>query len=290
MAKYFTEQVGGLFKAHLDMEDGSGIQVFEGATEKEVIDKLLVAQANATQKIREQNRALRGSVQPDPAQPETVIQRKPLSADEQFQATEDLREPTKAPGAIKRIVEAELGAPLEVVRKKLNEGDQSEAVRQGQQTAAEWMADYPEHFPSLHNSKVIMNYLRNNNWAVTKKNLTLAFEDMSEAGLLQIITQAPVQGEDEEERQPGEHEEQPRADSRPAVVTRPRAASTGLRNRQTSSGAPRQPQTSTKLTVAEIEKMPEAEYREKYRDPAFRKAVDDAYAEAAAAHRRKQQQ
>jgi hypothetical protein len=285
--KYMLEELegGGGFRATIESEDGHGTQVFEGATEKEVIDKLLVAQANATQKINEQNRALRKTVTPDPAQPETVVQRRPLTADEQFQVTEDLRDPTKAPAAVRKVVEAELGAPLETVRKRINEGDQDTAVRQGQQVAAEWMADHPDHFPSPHNSRVIINYLRNNNWAVTKKNLDLAFTDLTEAGLIQELAPAPGEEEGREE-QPAV---QPGADSR-GTVTRPRAASTGLRNRNTNGAPGPAPTTQLKLTVAEIERMSEAEYREKYKDPKFRDAVDRAYAESAQRARNSQRQ
>ena len=47
------------FRREIDLEDGSGVQAFEGATLDELLDKLTTAQKNATKKIREQNQVLK---------------------------------------------------------------------------------------------------------------------------------------------------------------------------------------------------------------------------------------
>lgn len=47
------------YKYEVDLGDGSGVQIFKGATEREVIEKLGEAQKNATRKIQEQQKQLK---------------------------------------------------------------------------------------------------------------------------------------------------------------------------------------------------------------------------------------
>lgn len=87
--------------AEIDLEDGSGVQVFEaqGSTETEahrnLNDKLVDAQRNATKKIREQGARLREleAVHKANTAPET----KELSADDEYIITQELQKtPSKA--------------------------------------------------------------------------------------------------------------------------------------------------------------------------------------------------
>lgn len=50
-------------KVRIDIGDGAGVQVFEAETETELIAKLVIAQENATRKIRDLNRRLRAVIQ-----------------------------------------------------------------------------------------------------------------------------------------------------------------------------------------------------------------------------------
>lgn len=277
MAHQLEQMEDGTWEARVDSEDGHGIQVYKGATEKEVIDKLLIAQTNATKKINEQSRVLRNTSKPDLAAPEAAP-RRPLTADEMFTVHNDLADASKAPGAVRRVVEAELGMPLETVRKVLTQEQVEDRERKAFDISKKWAAANPEFYASDYNGKKMADFLFANKWDCTENNLTLAFAELSEAGLLQT---AP-----EERGQPAPEEEEERIAPTPAIV-RPRAASTGLRNRHVSGGTPPAgPRTQT-LTVADIERMPEAEYREKFQDPKFREAVDQAYARAAAERRQR---
>jgi hypothetical protein len=121
-----------VFSATIDLEDGEAVQKFEGESHKEITDKLLIAQANATARIRE----LRKPAQTPATPPKAPLQfsKKPLTADERFTMAQDLSDPEKAPEAIRRAVEAELGAPLETVREKLQSDQDRDLQDQDQRT------------------------------------------------------------------------------------------------------------------------------------------------------------
>jgi hypothetical protein len=69
------------FRREIDLEDGSGKQVFEGATLDELVENLAKAQKNATKKIREQAAELRAKETP-------AVPAKKLSLEERLDAFE----------------------------------------------------------------------------------------------------------------------------------------------------------------------------------------------------------
>lgn len=266
----------GQFAAFIDMEDGSGVQRFIGATQKDVADNLLIAQGNATKKIRDYTR----NESPDMAKPATEVKARVLTADERFRIANDITDPAKLPEAIKTVIEAETGVPLATIREEHATKARNNEAEEAKRVAKEWAAETPEYYVCNYNAQTMANYMVRMGYAWTKKNFGIAFEQLKEAGLV-AMKPAPSATEDPENPPQPANDEQPNNGGlpAPAIKTRPREVvhSTGIRNGD-SNAQPALRTITKKLTIQEIEAMPKAEYRNKLNDPAFEKAVEEAYA------------
>ena len=265
----------GQFVAVVDMEDGSRPQRFIGASHKEVADKLLNAQLNATAEISRQRTELRKLSKLTPAPAEA----RPLTADERFQLGQDLQDPAKAPEAITRIVETTVP----------KEDEDTRTARAVAETKL-FMERTPEFYPCPHNKAMMLNYMQmpwtfatvepheDKPLACTASNLCNIFERLKAAGLLLSRPQAPTQ-------QP-EPSQEPIP---PAVTTRPRGAtpsSSGIRNADSSVRPTAVRTQRPKYTVAEIEAMSSEEYNKKLaNEPGFAQLVNEAYSGRTAAAR-----
>lgn len=264
----------GTFVAVIDMGDGSGIQRFEGSTQVEVANKLMVAQGNATAKIRQLS-GKPAPVVPDLAPDIVEFRPRSLTADERFKVATEVTDASRAPEAIRTVIEADLGAPLKLVADRINKDEQERLAREAAETSREWAAENPTFFQCQHNAITMKEFMVLKSMAVTKKNLSMAFEYLSEHGLL--IAQPANAEEEPEEAQPAPGGLP--ANNQPAATTRPRgSASTGLRAGDSSAAAPSKA-AAPKYTKQQIEAMPEVEYRERYQNEAgFAALVDKLYA------------
>lgn len=169
--------------------------------------------------------------------------------DEEFQTATELLQPATSRRAVRKIVEAELGMPIEELH-EIREGISK--VNRGfieQNFLAKHREDY---FAHLENEKAILGYLDENNLAFTSKNLELAFEYLKDS-LIQR-PQAPAQIPPEV---PAEQTNPPQ---------RPRTVTTGLEPGE-SSGNP--PAKSKGLSWAIIDKMSDEEWEKAKRNPAI---------------------
>lgn len=256
-----------IYTATIDLEDGQAVQKFEGESHKEVADKLMVAQGNATARIRQ----LKKETPETPAKPPIEFKKRSLSADEQFEVAQDLGDAAKAGDAIKRVVEAELGAPLEDIREDMQERQNKEFAAQARKAAADFIAETPDYKLCQHNEDVMIKYgeLHNlpANDIASYRKIWIA---LKEAAL--VIVKADTDEDEVETSQPGA---QANGGLPNAPVTRSRLASssTSLR-RGDSDDAPGRLE-KPKYTRAEIEAMPSALYNEKFKsEPGFAKFVD----------------
>ena len=80
----------GSWKATIDLEDGSPVSNYYGATEKDVLDLVLTAQGHASKKIKEMKREQRQTAQPRSAAPPPEVP-PPLTSDQAFKLTNDLK-------------------------------------------------------------------------------------------------------------------------------------------------------------------------------------------------------
>lgn len=278
-----TEVVAKPFRREIDLGDGSGKQVFEGDTWEELADKLADAQLHATKKIAEQDTELkatrRAAVTPDPEEVVTGLKPRELTTDQQFEIGQRLANPATAVAATRELIEAELGAPIADVRKRLSETDASAREQRSYREAFLFANETPDWYPTTENKKKLLAYMDEKKMARTQKNFGIAFEDMSSAGLLEMREALNSEGEHEETDATRETARRAAAaDSAPAndrVRVTPRSAtSTSIASR--GSGAPRGGTAAKMPTADEIDRMPLAEYDKRIQsDPAFKKHVDN---------------
>jgi hypothetical protein len=179
----------GLWRKEIDLGDGSGKQVFEAATKDELIDALVKAQENATRKIRELNRRVKSSVQPEAAKPAAKFEPQTLSVDEQFALSQELQ--TNPTGAVSKLFKATVGATPEEIREALQAAREAGEARKAQAEATTFLNSHSEYVNNNSNEKAMMEYLHKNNMAITATNLEIAFEDLLEAGLVSTKSETP---------------------------------------------------------------------------------------------------
>jgi hypothetical protein len=264
----------GTYAATIDMEDGkTSIQKFYGSSHKEVADKLMAAQANATARINE----LRGDQKPDLTQPPAAFQPHELNADERFVVAQDLMNPATAPEAITKVVEAAMGASLDKVRDVLSEQQVEEYASAGQKAAFEFTQENPEYFICDYNRDTMVGYMKSQGMDPrSKKNYQIAYERLANSGLLIAKPATTPQPADGALPPQPASPEQPGVLPTPTVTTRPRGvvSSSGIRAGDSSSTpTPRKP--APKYTREQIDSMGSEEYKAKLQgEPGFREFVD----------------
>lgn len=237
------------FRKEIDLGDGSGKQVFEADTQEALIEKLVEAQANATKKIRELNHELKLG---KPREPQKRVEKKAikpveLSADEQFLIAQNLS--TAPVQAFERLFESVTGLKPEDFRRRVETVDALEQALQEQQAAEAFVLDHLEDYhPTAQNFQTIQAYLNKENLAFTRENLEIAFRELSGSGLLTKPSTIP----------PQESEEKPRIET-PQTPAPKKPVSSGLSDRSSASA----PASAATLDVAEIEKLPLEQARER---------------------------
>jgi hypothetical protein len=140
-----------IYRKVIDLGDGAGKQVFEGATPEEVMDKLAEAQAHATRKIREQAAELKKLKEKPAVKEQTQDDRD----DELVLSQEMLRNPTTAvKKAFKKATGLdidEMSSLAETVRTmKAAEAQRSEAEKQNA-AAQKFVSENPEYVANQKN-------------------------------------------------------------------------------------------------------------------------------------------
>lgn len=261
-----TKLADGRWCATVDPGDGSPVTRFYGATREKVIGQLIHAQANATKKLREQKRLLKtGQVQVDAAQPTVEFKPKSLSADDQWRIAADLQDPSKAASAVKKLIEAEFGAPVEHVRATLSQAQQQTARVKMQEEGKLFLDEHPDYQNTTENERLLVEYLKSHGMAYTAHNLAVAYEDLSSSNLLQTSYTPTV------EPTPTPASGQTREPEDTRVTVRPRSAQTGIPAR---TSTPRPAGNQVRLTAEEIDRMSPEEYGQRLRDPQFVAAVE----------------
>lgn len=219
------------FKVEIDLEDGGGVQVFKAATQDELVEKLRVAQANATRKIRQQNEQLKTLRTQATVKPR--YQEKTITPDEEFIIGQEFAtSPTKA---FAKMFEAKTGMTLEEFRQNQAEvieiREQNKAVRNAQ----EFIERHPEYVATAANAKKINAYIATHGLPNTLDSVEEAYENLVADGLL--VTE-------EKTETTGTRIETPKPKARNTMITGTGTARTAA----TTTG-------KKDLTPAEMEKM-----------------------------------
>jgi hypothetical protein len=143
--------------------------------------------------------------------------------------------------------------------------------------AEAFVKDNPDYYPVQQNRDKLFATLKANNYDLTRNNLTLVFQTLFDQNEMILWPEDENEGAPRGALPENGNNAAPNGRTEPNPPTptnsRPRSVSTGIR-RQDASALPPAPTPRKKLTRAELESMPRAEYEAKLRDPEFRKQVD----------------
>lgn len=280
-------------------------QIFHYDDFEDLARQLKVAHLNVGMAYHEQRLAnkLGTLMEPDPDRPLLTFEPRPLSADELVRVNNLAKDPRTAAEANKILLEAELGAPLEDIRRTLRTSEENSRIQSMRYEIELFKAAHPEYVESESNRDTIIQFVTKKKWALTKKNLELAFEELSNDGLLTVQAAAPPVPEPVPVPEPTPvvavvpppPEPLPaptptipvvEANVPPVVATIPPEpetrplSSSGLSRASGSVNVPPVAPKAKGITRAEIAKMTSEEYGKKLRtDPVFAKQVDALLAE-----------
>lgn len=250
-----------VFKKEYQPKDASGnpvgpLQVFEGASWQEVTDKLAQAHEHASAKIQE----LRKQVKPDAESAVSEFKAKDLTADELFTIQQDMQDPSKMRDALRKLNEAEFGAPAPKIREALAKVENMERVEQGKAESQKFIDAHPEYHACAENQNAIQAFMTEGNngkaFAWTKRNLDIAYEAVHDKLVAKPAATTAT------------------TEVISSTVTRPRATTTALFSQHSSASGPTKP--SLDQFAQEVAKMPSAEYRRRLMsEPGFAQKVND---------------
>lgn len=193
---------------------------------------------------------------------------RPITADEQLQATADLTNPAKAPQAIRTLLR---GVGIDVDKIKLNEDARRVAA-----VAQEWESHHPDFPSDERNSRLLLNTAAKN---VGFSNISAQALDAAYSELLRFNMLFDVEPSD-----PPQPINPPAApDGSPGTrVERPRGA-TSYRSSALRAAAPGASNSKPKYTRAEIDSLNSRQLRDKIeREPGFREWYDREFSAATA--------
>jgi hypothetical protein len=234
------EQEEVVYQRKIDLGDGSGVQVFEGSSLEELVDKLAKAQEHASRKIRELSVAKKEAIQ-------AVEESDELTDDEKFILSQQiLKDPAKV---IETFVERTINKRI---APKLKEVDEIQRVQRETRASEEFVQNTPDYYTSPKNGKRLLKWLETEGKEATVENLQAAFADLNESGLLETKPAEKQDAESETEK-PGAR-----------IV---RQVETSVIKRKVVGGLPakRQAQVETKSpepTEEDLRKMPMDQLRQ----------------------------
>lgn len=259
---------GTKFCLVIDPEDGTHPIRTYGWTKDEVLEKV-ARTAEAGQQLINRQRAethrtlSNGTARPAPpaAPPSPPV--RPLTADEQLQATTDLQNPAKAPGAVKTLLR---GAGVD-----LDQMAHQEDIRRVGKIAQEWERTHGDALWSdERNQRLLLDKAA---LMVGFKNITAATLDAASAELLARNMVWPV-----DDTPPNS------ADAPDGSLEHRERTRTATSYRSNSLRAPVAPATTDKprYTRAQIDAMTSAQLRDKIEhEPGFREWYDKAFSSVA---------
>ena len=181
------EKIGeGSYKLTVTPGDGSPDEIFYGVSQKECFKALRRSKANATKELRRRRKKIEISNDLKALEVE-VINYAPLmkpvilTPDEIFTLTEQLKDPITVLEATRKLRQASI-TPEECTRQ--NEATERQRYSDQFNTAVTWMQQHPEFYNCPENIQTLQEFMGTLNWAVTIKNLNLAFSNLQEQGVL----------------------------------------------------------------------------------------------------------
>jgi hypothetical protein len=297
-----AEKVGEVWVESYQPVDESGnpvgpLQKFEGKTQAELLEKIVAAHKNASVKVHQLQVAnkLGTLLEPDPEEPIVEFKERQLTADERVKINKMLADPGTAPEAYKIMLEAQLGAPANVIRQKFQELEINKRQDKARVEGAAFLKAHPEYVDVDANNDLIVKYLNKRKLGYTKKNIEIAYEDLKNSGVL--IIQSPVAPVSKAIETPTPASQatippvvtpvpgdsgQPKADTQVPTgeqpPLQPKQSSSGLKRDNSSAQPGTEAPKTAGISIREINRMSAAEYSERLKDPEFRKQVEALFA------------
>ena len=289
-----VEKLGeGSYKLTVDPEDGTSPEIFYGASQSDCFKGLRKSKASATRELRRRAKKVQITDELRALQVE-VINYPPLakpislSADEVFTLTQEMKDPVTA---VKAMTKLRLASITQEECDRQNEAIERQRYSDGYNTAITWIQTHPDFYNCPENIAALQTLMVNLNWAVTIKNLDLAFDNLVEQG---VLLERPVEQTPSQPIVPQPASVVPVvtvAPAVPVVKAAPAVAKTGalpdarqLRPADRSSSTTMTPTrrsdsvpvaVMSSLTAEEYHAMPSATLKMRYqREPAFRVQVD----------------
>jgi len=243
---------GTRFCLVMDPEDGTHPIRTYGSDKDEILEKVARTAATAQSVINRQRTNPPANGNGSTAQPPATPARPKVTADEQMQATADLANPAKAPGAVKTLLRA---AGVDMDRERIRQDAERVAG-----IAQEWERKHPDFASSDERNKRLLLNTASAKVGFTNIDaaaLDLAYEELRRFDM--FFDQAPIYD-------PTPLPNAPNGNSAP--VDRPRTA-TGYRANNLRAGTP-SANPKPKYTSAEVDAMTSKQLREKIEhEPGF---------------------
>lgn len=270
------------------------LQHFEADTQKELLDLVAAAHKNSAKKMYDTMKKVKVGdlITPDPERPIQRFERKPLSADDRTRLIAATKDPQTGPEAFKQLLEAEFGVPFDAIRESLQYVEIDRRIKEAQNQTDLFLNAHPEYVSTDSNQELILKWLEKRNYAITRKNLELAYEDLTGANMLTIQASSPapkptpqvsavatstepvIPAPPQPETIPPVATTAPAITETPAEV-RPKISSSGLGRTDGSATPSTTPPKVAGITPQQINRMSSTEFDERLKDPAFRKMVDE---------------
>lgn len=273
-----------------------GRQVILYTTEDELRQKLVKQNVEILRKLREVTRKQKLGITDDavPEGTELAVFDAPkprtLSAEERFQLSQDINDPEKSIDAINTILEASVGYTAEQMRQQFDDARLAKLQNQAFVNYKVFEQSATDFYPNADNAKLLTDWMFSKKLAPTVKNYELAFSTLNGAGLLQPaptvrevtpapapapVVAAPAPSTEPKPVVPVVEESRIAPVTPPQQQRQPVRVPSGLNNSTSSDSGPAS--VGTSLTIAEFDAMPSDVLKQKLKDPAFAKMVNELY-------------
>lgn len=158
----------------IDLEDGSGSQVFEADSMEELVKKLGDAQKHASKKIRELSLEKRA---------EKVVETAPTDDQEWLVAQELTTKPTQT---MKKLFEDMVGMPLDSFKTQIARVNAFEQAQREESEAQRFVAAHPEYITNERNANKLSRSLELQGLDKSFENIEKVYAELTADGLLAI--------------------------------------------------------------------------------------------------------
>ena len=174
------------YKLTVDPGDGTPAEVFFASTQADLFKALRKSKANATKELRRRAKKIQITDELRALQVEVVnyaplVQPLRLTPDEIFTFTEQQKDPVTVLEATRKLRQASL---TQEECDRMNEAIERQRYSDGYNTAITWIQTHPDFYQCSENIEALQKLMAELNWAVTIKNLDLAYDTLVAQGVL----------------------------------------------------------------------------------------------------------